>query len=892
MKKSVLPAFIIFFSFYIYATIPPKTGIKPPQHFIEFQQMVQSQHSEGYYAEKFRQRKELREQVSNGLTADKILGQDTVFALTLLGQYPNLPAIYSQPQFQDLLFEGSSPTGTVTDYYSEVSYNQLLFTGQCDGWYTMPRTLGEYVGGNNGLGTQGGPRFVLDLVMIADSSLNFADYIQYYDAQNRPRIGFLAVVHSGAGAEQGAPNIWSHRWNFRVITGGQGFTTNDIDPVSGQNVIIDGDYAIQPEMNGGSNQGGPLITIGVFAHEFGHIFGLPDLYDTDGSSEGLGNWCLMAGGSYGGNGGSSHTPVHMSAWCKKELGWVTPINITSAMDALVVQNVEENPLIYRMWKNGTMGLQYFLIENRQKIGFDEYLYDSGFLIFHVDDAMNGNQNENHYLADLEQADGLRNLNIGSGRGDAGDPFPGQTNNTRFDINTNPNSKDYALQNTFVSLRNIRKDGMNMIADFDIGTRPYIEINNINITENNPQNGRVEPGETGDVNFVLNNITPANSSNTTVRYFLTYNGINIIQNELTTGISGESTETITIDSAFIVSIGFEPKTLTLNYEVAGENNSIADSINIVVGIPGILLISKAEKDSLSKYYISAFSELGKPYEESLNQIPEFVSSRNAIIIFTGRSSENLFTQPEIDAFTDYINNSGSIMFSGQALAENLQNDYPAFLNNTIGIGWNSNQFLPQFAYGLAGDLFGDQFSSLKIRGNDGANNEALPDVLDKTDSSFNFSLSYLSNGTKPAGGWIEKSGGAKIVFLGFGFESINNNESSISRTDVLNTILQWFDGTLDAENENPFIVSDYKLSQNYPNPFNPVTVISYRVPVKSFVSLKVYDIIGREIQSLVNEEKDAGRYEIYFDASSLSSGVYFYKIKSESYSEIKKMVLIK
>jgi hypothetical protein len=129
-------------------------------------------------------------------------------------------------------------------------------------------------------------------------------------------------------------------------------------------------------------------------------------------------------------------------------------------------------------------------------------------------------------------------------------------------------------------------------------------------------------------------------------------------------------------------------------------------------------------------------------------------------------------------------------------------------------------------------------------------------------------------------------------LGFGFESINNNESSISRTDVLNTILQWFDGTLDAENENPLAVSDYKLSQNYPNPFNPVTVISYQVPVKSFVSLKVYDIIGREIQSLVNEEKDAGRYEIYFDASSLSSGVYFYKIKSDSYSEIKKMVLIK
>src|SRR5690606_39615492 len=81
------------------------------------------------------------------------------------------------------------------------------------------------------------------------------------------------------------------------------------DLVSGQAVIIDGDYAIQPEVNGGSNQG-PIITIGVFAHEFGHIFGIPDLYDTDNSSEGLGNWCLMAGGSYRCNGCTSHPPVH------------------------------------------------------------------------------------------------------------------------------------------------------------------------------------------------------------------------------------------------------------------------------------------------------------------------------------------------------------------------------------------------------------------------------------------------------------------------------------------------------------------------------------------------------------------------------------------------------
>ncbi|HSP87214.1 MAG TPA: M6 family metalloprotease domain-containing protein, partial [Ignavibacteriaceae bacterium] len=333
MQKYTISFFLIIFCFYSYAIIPPKTGIKPPKSFVEFHKMIQGEYSKGYFAQKFNERKETREKISNGLS-NKILEQDTVSALTLLGQYSNLPAGYSQQDFQNLLFNGPNPTGTITDYYSEVSYNQLLFTGTCNGWYNMPRTLEEYTGTNSGLGTQGGPRFVLDIITIADSTIDYSDYIQYYDDQNKPHIGFIAVVHSGADAAAGAFNIWSHRWSFTVITNGQPYISNDIDPVSGQNVIIDGDYAIQPERSGSNNSSGSLISIGVFAHEFGHIFGLPDLYDTDNSSEGLGNWCLMAGGAYGGNSSTAHTTVHMSAWCKKELGWVTPINITSSMNSL------------------------------------------------------------------------------------------------------------------------------------------------------------------------------------------------------------------------------------------------------------------------------------------------------------------------------------------------------------------------------------------------------------------------------------------------------------------------------------------------------------------------------------------------------------------------------
>ncbi len=112
-----------------------------------------------------------------------------------------------------------------------------------------------------------------------------------------------------------------------------------------------------------------------------------------------------------------------------------------------------------------------------------------------------------------------------------------------------------------------------------------------------------------------------------------------------------------------------------------------------------------------------------------------------------------------------------------------------------------------------------------------------------------------------------------------------------------------DGTIDTV-INPTIVTDlkdnvinklpsnYYLGQNYPNPFNPSTVINWQLPVSSFVTLKIYDILGREVVTLVNEEKPAGNYEVEFNAANLPSGVYFYQLQAGDYVNTKKMILIK
>jgi len=87
-------------------------------------------------------------------------------------------------------------------------------------------------------------------------------------------------------------------------------------------------------------------------------------------------------------------------------------------------------------------------------------------------------------------------------------------------------------------------------------------------------------------------------------------------------------------------------------------------------------------------------------------------------------------------------------------------------------------------------------------------------------------------------------------------------------------------------------ASFVLEQNYPNPFNPSTTIKFQIPSKGFVTLKIYDIIGREVSALVNEFREAGPYNVKFDASNLPSGVYLYRITSGTYRETKKLVLIK
>ena len=106
------------------------------------------------------------------------------------------------------------------------------------------------------------------------------------------------------------------------------------------------------------------------------------------------------------------------------------------------------------------------------------------------------------------------------------------------------------------------------------------------------------------------------------------------------------------------------------------------------------------------------------------------------------------------------------------------------------------------------------------------------------------------------------------------------------------IARWNSGTSRVEQLSPTAPKTFLLEQNYPNPFNPSTTIRYQLPVASEVKLEVYDVLGKKIATLVNERQSAGSYQVVWNASGLSSGTYFYRLQAGTFTQTKKMILVK
>jgi immune inhibitor A len=192
-----------------------------------------------------------------------------------------------------------------------------------------------------------------DALLVASGVVNFARY----DNDGDGEVEAFFIVHAGKGAENSGimSDLWSVQWDVP--------RNNTVNGVNVNHFLTVPENAL----------------LGVCAHEIGHlVFGWPDLYDTDESSSGLSNWCLMASGSWGGN-PIGTKPCHPSAWCKATQGWIDVQNHTE--NGLVsCVDVKTSRFAHRFWTNGEpSSKEYFLCENRQLVGYDASMPGGGLL---------------------------------------------------------------------------------------------------------------------------------------------------------------------------------------------------------------------------------------------------------------------------------------------------------------------------------------------------------------------------------------------------------------------------------------------------------------------------------------------------------------------------------
>lgn len=339
--------------------------------------------------------------------------------LLILVNFSDTSPTYSYTVFDDFMnLSGYNGTGSFKDYYQEVSGGLLNINTIVSDWVDVPGTHDYY-----------GPEaqwseFALHAVKAASAAgVDFSNF----DNDGDGVVEGVAIIHQGTGQEVTGDetDIWSHSYSFSSA----GISTSQR---TFDGVVVD-QYTIQPELR---NVSGDINTIGVICHEFGHNLGLPDFYDineeTNGLFDGTGRWDIMAGGTYNGSPFGA-SPAHHNPFSKEELGWVDVTIIDSA------QTINLNPVISStqiLRVNSPVDNEYLLIENRQKSGFDSYLYSPGMLVYHADGNLI-NERRTSNTINIDEHQGLYPIAANHIINDESCPFPGTANVTELTDTSDP-----------------------------------------------------------------------------------------------------------------------------------------------------------------------------------------------------------------------------------------------------------------------------------------------------------------------------------------------------------------------------------------------------------------------------------------------------------------------
>jgi len=432
----------------------------------------------------------------------------------------------------------------------------------------------------------------------------------------------------------------------------------------------------------------------------------------------------------------------------------------------------------------------------------------------------------------------------------------------------------------------------------------------------------KPKSFGIINYESDKLKIVVANDSTVesyKIYLSNDGLNFNEpiilnpdNLIISGLTEDSTYYIKLKA--VNQVGVSPYSEVL----AGVPSSNSDLDVLIVN--GFDRSSTGNTYNFVRQHASAFEANGKYFNSATNDAVldgSFNLSDYFLVDYIlGEEStvDESFSTPEQLLVEDYLENGGNLFVSGAEIAWDL--DYKGsstdkdFISNYLKMEYAADAPFSQsgtyYNVHLVPNDFINDLSQFNFdNGTHGTYNVKYPDVIYPKEDAIGF-IQYSALNIQNGFAGILFEGlfpngliPGKIIALGFPFETIY---PETVRNDFMNEAVNFFYSISDIEkNKSSEIVLEFNLAQNYPNPFNPSTTISYSIPKfvderhashLQIITLKIYDILGKEVATLVNKEQTPGNYSVKFDATNLASGLYIYKLQSGSFIESKKMILLK
>jgi len=372
--------------------------------------------------------------------------------------------------------------------------------------------------------------------------------------------------------------------------------------------------------------------------------------------------------------------------------------------------------------------------------------------------------------------------------------------------------------------------------------------------------------------------------------------------------GSGADNSAVPFRFSVVPGSEAHWTTFFLQVGDDSGqyTTTDSLEMLIGRPDLLVVDDDGGEDFEEALLDDLDRLSVVYDHwdvdastriGLGELPRYA----AVAWMTGDETENTLTPEDQASLSEFLEGGGHLFLSGENIGDETGDS--TFFSDVIMVAHRSDTVsnLPPVVSGIGGDVITDG-ALLFLWGSFGP--IASPSGIEALGEAVEI-LTYQNDPEAQAAAIRYQSPeGYRVVYFGFGYEGIRTAGSYTPSWVILENILHWFGLETNPVGVDPASAEsrpgDFSLCQNYPNPFNAQTTIRYQIPSDERVgwtTLRVYNLLGQELTTLVHERQAPGRYQVVWNGRDhsgrpVSSAVYFYRLTREGYSLTKKMVLLR